>query len=59
MDFISGVIFIGITLVLTVQFFLGIAVWLELQPQQKKRPVRHGALSSRNWRYNNVRLAEV
>ena len=59
MDFISGVIFVGMVFVLAVLFLLGIAVWLEIQPQQQKRPVRQGALSRRSWRYNNASLAEV
>lgn len=59
MDFISGVIFVGMAFMLAVLFFFGIAVWLEVQPQQKKRPVRQGALSRRTRRFSNVRLAEV
>lgn len=59
MDFISGVIFVGIAFVLAVLFSFGIAVWLEIQPQKNKRPVRQGAHSRRTCRFNNVRLTEV
>ncbi|HEX8138222.1 MAG TPA: hypothetical protein VF544_11575 [Pyrinomonadaceae bacterium] len=59
MDLISGVIFVGIAFVLAVLFFFGIVVWLEIQPQQNKRPVRQGARFTTTRRFNNVRLAEV
>jgi hypothetical protein len=59
MDFISGITFVGIAFVLAVLFFFGIAVWLEIQPQKNKRPVRKGAHSHRAYRFNNVRLTEV
>ena len=38
MDFISGVIFVGIAFVLAVLLFFGIAVWLEIQPQKTSAP---------------------
>ena len=59
MDFISGVIFVGIAFVLAVLFFFGIAVWLEIQPQKNRHPVRKDARSRRAYRFNNVRLTEV
>ncbi len=59
MDFISGVIFVGIAFVLAVLFFFGIAMRLESHPQQNKRSVRQRARLRRTKRLNNVRLTEV
>ena len=59
MDFISGVILVGIAFVLAVLFFFGIAVWLEIQPQKNRRSIRKHARSRRAYSLNNVRLTEV
>lgn len=59
MDFISGVIFVGIAFVLAALFFFGIAVRLESLPQQNKRPARQCALLRRAKRFNDVGLTEV
>ncbi|HEX8142323.1 MAG TPA: hypothetical protein VF553_06975 [Pyrinomonadaceae bacterium] len=59
MDFISGVFFVGIAFVLALLFFFGIAVWLEIQPQQNKRPVRQGARFTTTRRFDNVRRTKV
>lgn len=59
MDFISGVIFVGIAFVLAVLFFVGIAVWLQIQPQKNGCHIRQGAYSRRTYRFNKVRLMEV
>lgn len=56
MDFISGVIFVGMAFVLAVLFFFGIAVWLKLRPQKNSRSVREGARSRRTYRFHKVRL---
>ncbi|HKS30052.1 MAG TPA: hypothetical protein VJS44_19675 [Pyrinomonadaceae bacterium] len=59
MDFISGVIIVGMAFVIAVLFFFGVAVWLTIGPQKNRRYARQHARSRRAYRFNNARMTEA